>query len=108
VSASVLMVEVPARRGMAGVDAIVRSHPHGGTYLGKALEELNEKVVYDRLIVLTDEQSHDRVPDPNGERAYMINVASNQRGVGYGNWNHIDGFSEGTLRFIHKLEQNDG
>src|SRR5215510_346936 len=29
-------VEVPPRRGMAGVDAIVRSLPHGGTYLGAA------------------------------------------------------------------------
>lgn len=102
------MVEVPARRGMAGVDAIVRSQPHGGTYLGNALRALNEGVAYDRLIVITDEQSHDDVPAPNCERAYMINVASNQRGVGYGRWNHIDGFSEGVLRFIHEYEQNDG
>lgn len=102
------LVEVPARRGMAGVDAIVRSQPHGGTYLGKALEKINKKVRYDRLIVITDEQSHDRVPDPTGARAYLINVASNRRGVGYGKWNHIDGFSEGILRFIHASEQNDG
>jgi 60 kDa SS-A/Ro ribonucleoprotein len=34
----------------------------------------------------------------------MINVASNRNGVGYGRWTHIDGFSEGVLRFIHEVE----
>lgn len=100
------MVEVPARRGMAGVDAIIQSQPHGATHLGKALETLNAKVKYDRLLVITDEQSNDAVPDPTSERAYMINVASNKRGVGYGKWNHIDGFSEGVLRFIEAIEND--
>lgn len=98
------VVEVPAYRGLAGADAIIKSQMHGGTYLGQALTLLNQQVEYDRLIVITDEQSHDRVPDPKGERAYMINVASNKRGVGYGKWTHIDGFSEGVLRYIHALE----
>ena len=100
------VVEVPPRRGMAGVDAIIRSQQHGGTYLGQAVQVINAQVPYDRLIVITDEQSHDRVPDPLNGRAYMINVASAQRGVGYGKWSHIDGFSEGILRFIHELEND--
>jgi hypothetical protein len=100
------VVEVPPRRGMAGVDAIARFQPHGGTYLGQAVQALNAQVPYDRLIVITDEQSHDRVADPLHGRAYMINVASAQRGVGYGKWNHIDGFSEGILRFIHEFEND--
>ena len=58
------LVQVPARHGFALRDAIDASQPHNGTYLGKALEELQEK--YDRLIVLTDEQAHDRVPAPRG------------------------------------------
>lgn len=99
-----LVVEVPPRRGMAGVDAILGSQPHGGTYLGRAVQGLNAEIPYDRLIVITDEQSHDRVPDPLHGRAYIINVASAQRGVGYGKWNHIDGFSEGVLRFIQEFE----
>jgi hypothetical protein len=61
--------------------------------------------VHDRLIVVTDEQSHDRVPGPEAKHAYMINVASNRNGVGYGRWTHIDGFSEGVLRFIHEVER---
>lgn len=95
------LVEVPPRRGMAGVDAVIRSQPHGGTYLGQALQTLNAAVQYDRIIVVTDEQSHDAVPKPNGEQAYLINVASYKNGVGYGKpWVHIDGFSESVLRFI--------
>lgn len=100
------IVEVPPRRGMAGVDAIVKSQPHGGTYLGAAVDALNKQAPYDRLIVITDEQSHDRVPPAVAPRAYMINVASNQHGVGYGPWTHIDGFSEGVIRFIREIESD--
>lgn len=101
------VVEVPPRTGMAGVDAIIRSQPHGGTYLGQAIDVLNQKVPHDRLIVITDEQSHDRVPDPIAKTAYMINVASNKNGVGYGKWVHIDGFSEAVIRFIMEYETGD-
>ena len=75
------LVQVPARRGFALRDAIVSSQPHGGTKLGHALGSLLEK--YDRILVITDEQSHDRVPAPSG-RGYVINVASARNGVGYG------------------------
>lgn len=99
------MAEVPPRRGMAGVDAIIRSQPHGGTYLGGAIQALNQNVKYDRLIVITDEQSHDRVPNPTGKNNYLINVASAKNGVGYGKaWTHLDGFSEGILRYIQAIE----
>jgi 60 kDa SS-A/Ro ribonucleoprotein len=97
------LVEVPPRRGMAGVDAIVRSQPHGGTYLGGALDKIYT-LAHDRLIVVTDEQSHDRVPQPVAKRSYMINVGSYRNGVGYGRWTHIDGFSEAVLRFIAETE----
>lgn len=97
------LVEVPPRRGMAGVDAIVRSQSHAGTNLGAAIRELN-KLPHDRLIVVTDEQSHDKVSEPVAKMAYMINVASYRNGVGYGRWTHIDGFSEGVLRFIREAE----
>lgn len=98
------LVEVPPRRGMAGVDAIVRSQSHCGTYLGQAIASINANIMHDRIIVITDEQSHDRVPEPIGKQAYMINVASTKNGVGYGKWTHIDGFSEGVLKFIHAYE----
>ncbi len=95
--------EVPARLGMAGVEAIVKSQPHASTLLGKAVTTINA-IPHDRLIVITDEQSHDSVPTPKAKNAYMINVASNQNGVGYGRWKHIDGFSERVLDWIHETE----
>lgn len=99
------VVEVPARRGMAGVDAVLRSQPHGGTYLGQAMAAINEKVDYDRVIVLTDEQSADVVPAPRaGAIGYMINLASNQNGVAFGPWVRLSGFSEAVLRFIPEYE----
>lgn len=97
--------EVPARKGLAGIDAIVRSQPHGGTYLGKAVERVNA-LKHDRLIVITDEQSHDAVPDPVAKHGYLINVASNRNGVGYGRWVHLDGFSEQVLRYIPEYERS--
>lgn len=103
------VVEVPPRRGMAGVEAIVHSQAHGGTYLGAAVRWLNENVAMDRLIVITDEQSHDPVPAPKAKRAYMINVASAKNGVGYGQgWSaHISGFSENVIRYVHEMERMD-
>lgn len=100
------VVEVPPRRGMAGVDAISASQPHGSTYLGRAIEALNREK-HDRLIVITDEQSHDKVPEPVARRAYLINVASARNGIGYGRWVHIDGFSENVIRYIVEIEGHD-
>lgn len=100
------VVEVPPRRGMAGTDAVVRSQIHSGTYLGQAVHAINVNVPHDRLIVITDEQSADRVPDPVAKHAYMINVASSRNGVGYGRWKHIDGFSEAVIRFITEIEND--
>lgn len=94
------LVEVPPRRGMAGVDAILRSQPHGGTELGGAVALINRDVPHDRLIVITDEQSASHVPDSVAKHGYMVNVASAKNGVGYGKWLHLDGWSENIIRFI--------
>jgi len=103
------LVEVPARRGFALRDAIEKSQRHNGTYLGKAAEELHRRAErnhnerYDRLIVITDEQAHDTVPNPKG-KGYVINVASYKNGVGYGKWTHIDGWSEAVVEYVRELE----
>jgi 60 kDa SS-A/Ro ribonucleoprotein len=96
-------VRVPPRRGFALRDAMEASQAHGGTNLGASLAAVRES--YDRIIVITDEQSHDRVPAPRG-RGYVINVASAKNGVGYGSWSHIDGFSEAVLEYIRELERS--
>ena len=88
------LVEVPPRRGMSGIEAIIRSQPHQGTFLGSAITALSggptmvpdmdvsheayrysvhrpqfkqvqrPPVEMDRLIVITDEQSQDHVNAP--------------------------------------------
>src|SRR6202011_3010864 len=95
---------IPPRRGFALRDAMESSQPHQGTYLGAALDAVDER--YDRIIVITDEQSHDRVAAPRG-KGYMINVASARNGVGYGPWVHIDGFSEAVINYIRELENSE-
>jgi len=99
---------VPARRGMALRDALDRNQPHGGTFLGASLKQVESEVRegYDRLIVITDEQSHDQVAAPRG-KGYAINVASARNGVGYGPWTHIDGWSEAVVDYIVELEAGD-
>jgi 60 kDa SS-A/Ro ribonucleoprotein len=97
------VVRVPDRRGFALRDAIVHSQPSMGTFLGAAIGAINQHESYDRIIVLTDEQSHDSVPDSKA-KGYLINVAAYRNGVGYGAWNHVDGWSESVLTYIAALE----
>ena len=99
------LVGVPSRRGFALADVILGSQEMNGTYLGKALATLHdEQPDYDRIIIITDEQSHDVVGDPKG-KGYVINVASNQNGVGYYSWLHIDGWSEAVVDYIQEYER---
>jgi TROVE domain-containing protein len=95
------LVRVPSRQGFALRDAMNASQPHSGTYLGRAIAGVDE--TYDRLIVITDEQSHDAAPNPRA-RGYVINVASFQNGVGYGKWVHIDGWSDSVIEYIREAE----
>lgn len=101
------VVEVPARKGMAGIDCINKSQEHSGTKLTSAINFINS-IKHSRLIVISDEQNTEygmKTPDPVCKYAYMINVASNKNGIGYGKWTHVDGFSEAVLRFIPLFEQ---
>ncbi len=96
--------EVAPRRGFGLRDAIKDKAEFRSTQLGSAIQVINAKVAYDRIIVVTDEQSHDR-PGPPAGKGYMINVASAQNGVGYGEWTHIDGWSEAVFKYIVAIEQ---
>ncbi len=97
-------VKVKDTRGFALATAIDESQTHGSTMLGMALNTVNKAEEYDRIIVITDEQSHDRVGAPKGV-GYMVNVASYKNAVGYGNWNRIDGFSEAIVDYIIEYEK---
>ena len=95
------VVKIPPRRGFALRDAIIGSQEHGSTQLGRAVAKIDRR---DRLIVFTDEQSHDAVPAPRG-RGYMVNVASYRNGVGHGAWTRVDGFSEAVIAWIAASEE---
>jgi 60 kDa SS-A/Ro ribonucleoprotein len=107
--------EVPSRHGMALIDAIYglcRPLGGGGIFLRQVMDFLERKEkTADRIIVVTDEQDCGIAPGdsplsarPFGRVNYLINVASYRNGIGYGRWTHIDGFSEGVLRYICGIE----
>lgn len=100
------VVQIPDRHGFALRDSIANSQYHRATYLKGAVERINKTEKYDRLIVLTDEQSQDGILDPTG-KGYVINVASYENGVGYGSWTHIDGWSEAVFDYIVELEKEE-
>lgn len=109
------LIEVPAADigGMRGIKSILNSQPHSGTELLAAIKGVDQTVKnYDRMIVITDEQATgmsaygvNELITPKA-RGYVINVASNQHGVGYGEkWVHVDGFSESVIKYIMAAEQ---
>lgn len=108
-------VYIPARRGIALRDAIKTSGAgYDGIYLTLAMDFVskhNKGEKYDRVIVITDEQDcgHGSAGPQNakinGKANYLINVASARNGIGYGKWTHIDGFSEGVVRYIQEIEK---
>lgn len=92
---------LPPRRGFALRDLIKKGR--GGTDTGQAVRLANAQG-YDRIIVVTDEQSHTVVGAPQGI-GYFINVASAKNGIGYGPWVHIDGWSEAVIDYVRENER---
>lgn len=96
---------VRPRRGFALRDEVVNSQHGGGTNTDLGLA-IAQKEGYDRCIVITDEQSHQSIRNPiTGKKGYVINVAAYQNGIGYGPWNHIDGWSESVIDYIQHFER---
>lgn len=94
--------QLPSRHGFALRD-LIQSQVGGGTNTGDAINYVNKNEKYDRLIILTDEQSHQAISPPTA-LGYVINVASYKNGIGYGVWMHIDGWSEAVLDYVQQLE----
>ena len=97
------LVEVMSLRGLALMQGIAQSQPHGGTYLAGSLRQLAAQCPRaDRVIVITDEQSHDGITTPHADRAYLVNVgvyAPALPSMG-GGWHRISGFSERLIDWI--------
>ncbi len=102
---STICKEVPARRGMALRDAIKGMDVGWSTHGDEAVQRALVDGPWDRCIMVTDMQLHTRLRAwPEIAHKYLVNVASYENGVGYGNWNWIDGFSAQTLRYMRELE----
>ena len=106
-------VLVPARRGFALATALTESKRligDGGIFLKQVMDFVKEHEKFaERVIVITDEQDCDikcnpLTADAFGKRNYLINIASNTNGIGYGKWLHIDGFSEACIDYIYEYE----
>lgn len=105
-------VQVAPRRGMALRDAIRTSQPCSGTFLSPVLNYLKGRVMpdgskIDRLVVITDEQIADAIPDmTNVNHCYINNIASNEYGIKtFRNWLGVTGFSEYIIDFITGTEE---
>lgn len=102
------VAEVPASRGLALVEMIDNSQPHSSTYLAQAINTLAQHGVRsDRLIVITDEQTHDGLVGPFASHAYIVNVAPYKPALDTsGGWTRINGFSERLVDWIRMSESD--
>jgi len=94
---------VPSRRGFALRDAVMKQF--GGSTMTETAKQQADKEGYDRLIILTDEQSHQTLSNPQTDKGYVVNVAPYKNGIGYGAWHHVDGWSEAIIDYIQLIEQ---
>lgn len=105
ISFSSNVVQVPARRGFALIDAIDRSQGHSATFLGRALDTVAQNP-YDRIIVITDEQSADTGREKL-HNTYIIDVGGYEKSLRYeGEVTRISGWSESVFDFIQMLESD--
>jgi hypothetical protein len=96
---------VPPRRGFALRDVLYKYAERDCTNTQLAIDLANCNN-YDRIIVFTDEQSHTNVyPSLYGAKSYIVNIAPYKNGIGYGDWQHIDGWSEAILSYIQEFER---
>lgn len=97
------VAQLAPRRGFALRDLLHHAAEHGGTNTEGAKRAIDAHG-YDRLIIVTDEQSHQALSNPLG-LGYVVNVATYQNGVGYGAWTHVDGWSEAIVDYIQASEE---
>ena len=102
---STQVVRVAPRTGFALKDALLASQQPGGTHLGSAIKSVKANSKFDRMIVISDEESQDSVGSPGVDKAYILNVASYKNGVNRSDYTTITGFSEACLQYIIEVEK---
>ena len=101
-------MRVNGLRGMELIDAIIKA-PRGGTQAGRAIRlALKDRPDAKRVIVVTDEQSEDSIPELSATQSgYIINVATYKPALPdkRKSWVHISGFSERIIDWIREEER---
>jgi hypothetical protein len=96
---------VPARKGLGLIDTLQKADVGFGTNIGSATRLADTKNP-DRIIVITDMQSHDNLTHLQAPSKWIINVASYVNGIGEGQgYRMITGFSENTVKYISAFER---
>lgn len=101
------LIEVPNLRGIGLMQGIYKSQQHGGTELAASLNALQRHMPgIDRLIVITDEQSHDGNVRMWAKHGYIVNVAPYKPGLELnGGWHRVNGWSERIVDWIRTEER---
>ena len=102
------LVKVTTKKhGLDMAKEIVDSQDHGGTELGKCLRKLDGDPC-DRVIVLTDEQTHDTIIPCWAKKGYIVNLCGYKPSVSYaGNWEMIAGWSDKIVNYISEIEKTN-
>lgn len=92
-----------SERGM-GVLAFFSKFYMGSTWTTESLKHAINHYgdVFDRVIIITDEQSHsfDALPNLKSRFKYVLNVGSYKPSISTGTWQNITGFSEQIVHYI--------
>ena len=110
--------KIKPRRGFALCEEIENAKGHlggGGIFTRQCLEYIKEQEpeMPDRIIIFSDSQDCDypdrQIPNPFGEKNYIVDVSSNSRGINYQElWTaEISGWSEHFLEYIFACEGLD-
>jgi hypothetical protein len=99
--------KIPSSRGLQ-LPLHIRDHigeVGHGTDIAGAVAAAN-RLDPDRVIVVSDMQSHTSVGGPRGH-GYMLNVAAYQNSIAFGPWVEISGFSDAVVKFLCQLEREN-
>jgi len=104
---------VPDSRGFALADSIKKMNNtlgSGGIFLNQVMDFVAAKEQdADRVLVFTDEEDCDTKCNPENanafaKRNYIINIASQSKGIAYGKFFHITSMSEHILSYMSMIE----
>ena len=97
------VAEIPARRGLNFPLKIEYGAVGHGTNIAAAVSAAN-RLNPDRVIVVSDMQSHTSIGAPHGV-GYMINVAPYEFSIAFGPWLELSGWSDDLVRFMPEYEK---